>query len=67
MGWSFISTTSLRGQPVSSAEKKRVLVLDDEYVIADTLVAIFSQAGRFPQLRRRRATSDSDNSPCIGG
>jgi DNA-binding NtrC family response regulator len=30
---------------VSSAEKKRVLVVDDEHTIADTLVAIFSLAG----------------------
>jgi DNA-binding NtrC family response regulator len=38
-------TFLIRGQPVSSAEKKRVLVVDDEHVIAETLVAIFSQAG----------------------
>ncbi len=30
---------------MSSAEKKRVLIVDDEHVIADTLTAIFSNAG----------------------
>ena len=30
---------------MSSAEKRRVLIVDDERVIADTLVAIFSNAG----------------------
>jgi DNA-binding NtrC family response regulator len=30
---------------VSSADKKRVLIVDDEHVIADTLVTIFSGAG----------------------
>jgi len=30
---------------VSSADKKRVLIVDDEHVIADTLVTIFSAAG----------------------
>ena len=35
----------VEGEPLSSAEKKRVLIVDDEHVIADTLVAIFSNAG----------------------
>ena len=30
---------------MSSADKKRVLIVDDEHVIADTLVTIFSAAG----------------------
>jgi DNA-binding NtrC family response regulator len=30
---------------VSSADKKRVLIVDDEHIIADTLVTIFSAAG----------------------
>ena len=34
-----------RAEPVSSADKKRVLIVDDERVIADTLVTIFSAAG----------------------
>jgi CheY-like chemotaxis protein len=30
---------------VTSADKKRALIVDDEHVIADTLLAIFSNAG----------------------
>ena len=30
---------------MSSADRKRVLIVDDEHVIADTLVTIFSAAG----------------------
>jgi PleD family two-component response regulator len=37
-------TFLLRAQPVSIA-KKTVLIVDDEHVIADTLAAIFSNAG----------------------
>jgi DNA-binding NtrC family response regulator len=38
-------------EPVSSADKKRVLIVDDEHIIADTLVTIFSAAG-YESLRR---------------
>jgi CheY-like chemotaxis protein len=34
-----------KGEAVISAGKKRVLIVDDEHIIADTLVAIFSGAG----------------------
>jgi DNA-binding NtrC family response regulator len=35
----------LEGQPVSRTENRRVLIVDDEYVIADTLATIFTLAG----------------------
>ena len=41
----FIRPDRVRAKRVSSAERKRVLIVDDEHVIADTLATIFTNAG----------------------